>query len=140
MRLLRERSADAVAQTGDPIFHLSERVDEQIILDLVRPNLRDHILQHYQKLVEIIVIERHSKNLVFCETIIYIHMKHSFILHYTTADHSAAIQWIYPNRAGDQVAVNLPHRPIGRYCAPGNAASPTVADMLADRLAPALST
>jgi hypothetical protein len=44
------------------------------------------------------------------------------------ADHSAAIQWIYPNRAGDQVAVNLPHRPIGRYCAPGNAASPTVAD------------
>src|SRR4051794_8828770 len=38
LRLLRERSADAVTQTGDPIFHLSERLDEQIILDLVRPN------------------------------------------------------------------------------------------------------
>jgi hypothetical protein len=26
---------------------------------------------------------------------------------------SVVVQWIYPNRAGDQVLVNLPHRPVG---------------------------
>jgi hypothetical protein len=35
---------------------------------------------------------------------------HSRFLQYTTARPSATIiQWIYPNRAGDQVAVNVPH-------------------------------
>ena len=53
LRLLRERSADAVAETGDQIFQLNERLDQEIILDVVRPYFRDHILQHNQRLVEL---------------------------------------------------------------------------------------